>query len=242
MRCFIITLKINIDKSADSTAESGAWTGVHVHSASSYPVKVGGFHWFDSVLHYVSIRANALDAITSVIWKIQRNWLRADLIHCRRRLFGAAEHFMALLLGYWGNNMVIRLDGWGLARPIFIGVSMEKEWSGQRCLGVSGLGYDSSASWVAGEIRPYVTGAHTHLAHYRYQKTLESAVVIPSFIRAQTHTDVSSTSGRGQRLPDASLCSKKACLCVSLFSSLYGCNIQYWFLRPTVVLSFFAQQ
>lgn len=36
--------------------------------------------------------------------------------------------------------MVIRLDGWGLARRIFIGVSMEKEWSGQQCLGVTGLG------------------------------------------------------------------------------------------------------
>lgn len=28
--------------------------------------------------------------------------------------------------------MVIRLDGWGLARRNFIGVSMEKEWSGRR--------------------------------------------------------------------------------------------------------------
>lgn len=145
MLCFSIILKINIDKPADGTADSGVWTSVHVHSASSYPVKVGGFHWFDSVLHYVSIRANALDAITLVIWEIQRNCLRADLIRCRRRLFGAAEHFMALLLGYWGNNVVIPLDGWGLARWIFIGVSMEKEWSGRQCLGVCRLGSVGSA-------------------------------------------------------------------------------------------------
>ena len=130
MLCFIMILKINSDKSANSTAESGAWRSVHVHGASSYPVKVGGFHWFDSVLHYVPIRANALDSITPVIWKIQRNWLRADLIRCHRRLFGAAEHFTALLLGYWGNNVVIRLDGWGLARQMVIGVFMEKQWSG----------------------------------------------------------------------------------------------------------------
>lgn len=51
---------------------------------------------------------------------------------------------------------------------------------------------------------------HTHREHYRYQKTPESATLIPSFIRAQTHTHVSSTSGRGQRVPEASLCSTKA--------------------------------
>lgn len=140
---------------------------------------------------------------------MQRNGLRADLIRCRRRLFGAAEHFMALLLGYWGNNMVIRLDGWGLAGWIFIGVSMEKEWPGRRCLGVRARVWRQRLR-SAGEIRPYVTGAHAHLVHYRYQKTPESAAVIPSFTRAQTHTHVSSTSDRGQRFPDASLCSAKA--------------------------------
>lgn len=36
--------------------------------------------------------------------------------------------------------MVIHLDGWGLEGWIFIGVSMEKEWSGQQCLGDAGLG------------------------------------------------------------------------------------------------------
>lgn len=46
--------------------------------------------------------------------------------------------------------MVIRLDGWGLARRIFIGVSMEKEYPGQRCLGVSWLGSDGSASEAQG--------------------------------------------------------------------------------------------
>lgn len=46
--------------------------------------------------------------------------------------------------------MVIRLDGWGLAGWIFIGVSMEKEWPGRRCLGVSGLGSDCSASEALG--------------------------------------------------------------------------------------------
>lgn len=33
----------------------------------------------------------------------------------------------------------------------------------------------------AGEIRPYVTGAHAHLEHFRYQKTPEGAAVVPSF-------------------------------------------------------------
>lgn len=36
--------------------------------------------------------------------------------------------------------MVIHLDGWGLEGRIFIGVSMEKEWSGQQCLGDAGPG------------------------------------------------------------------------------------------------------
>lgn len=43
--------------------------------------------------------------------------------------------------------MVIHLDGWGLEGWIFIGVSMEKEWSGQQCLGVAGLGGLTAAPW-----------------------------------------------------------------------------------------------
>lgn len=43
--------------------------------------------------------------------------------------------------------MVIHLDGWGLEGWIFIGVSMEKVWSGQRCLGVAGLGGLTAAPW-----------------------------------------------------------------------------------------------
>lgn len=101
---------------------------------------------------------------------IHRNWFWIDFIQCCSCLFVAAERFVVLLLGYWGHNMVIRLSGWGLARWIFIGVSMEKEWSGRQCLSITGLRVwrqrlrDAGRSTEPRSIRCYITHGHTYVA------------------------------------------------------------------------------
>lgn len=74
--------------------------------------------------------ANTVEAITPVI-RNDTQKLALNRFYPMLRLFGAAERDVVLLLGYRGYNMAIRLSGWGLVRWFLIGVSMEKERSGQ---------------------------------------------------------------------------------------------------------------
>lgn len=114
--------------------------------------------------------------------------------------------------------MVICSSGWGLAPWILIGLSTEKEWSGESCLSDTGLRVcrhhlgDSGRSTGPRGVHQMLCNLRTHVLHHGHRQTYgrDWCVYMCSCSKCRLVQDtwcVLCTLGKGQRyFVDASLC------------------------------------